>query len=90
MEGDQVIITEDGIDYYCDDCPGILCGEKLIAEFESKYCIDKDQRRIVKKKFLVECFQDIEAMTQTYQAFSNQEDLDKAWEVYGFVIQSMD
>lgn len=78
---DFVIITEEGKDYICDNNPGVIAGDMLIAEFHP--------RGNRQKTFLVELFEDEETLEHTYQPFSSIEDEGKAWEIYADIMDCM-
>ena len=76
-----VLITEEGKDYVCDNNPGILGGEILVAEFHPK--------GNYQKTFLVECFEDEKTWTRTYKPFTSKRDEEIAWEIYADIRDCM-
>jgi len=78
---DYVVITEDGKDYVCDNNPGVIGGEILIAEFHP--------RGNHRKTLLTECFDDEETCTRTYKPFTSELDEKRAWEIYADILDCM-
>ena len=78
---DYVVITEDGKDYVCDNNPGVISGEILIAEFHP--------RGNNRKTLLTECFEDEETWTWTYKPFASELDEKRAREIYADIMDCM-
>lgn len=78
---DYVVITEDGKDYVCDNNPGVMGGELIVAEFHP--------RGNHRKTLLVECFEDEETWTRTYKPFASEQDEKRAWEIYADIMDCM-
>ncbi len=81
IQGNSVIITEDGVDYICDDTPGITAAKILIADFYPR----NDRNRVI----LLQAFWNEETHDMTYAPLKPEDEKD-AWDAYCTIMECMD